>query len=113
MNNTLERQIDYILERLRSNGANKDTDWTINLSVYDDDALRELRPKEVWVDGADEHRKMMGYVSAVINRKYPKINVNLVEIKLADYQLYLKVNGLVDSEGERAKYITLKTNGQA
>lgn len=112
MNKTLEKQIDYILERLRSSGANKDTEWTVNLSVYDDESLKALRPNEVWEGGADEHRKLMGYVSAVVRQKYPKITVNLVEIRLADYQLWLKVNNLEDNAGERSKYITLKTNGQ-
>ena len=55
---------------------------------------------------------MMGYVSAVVRNKYPKINVNLIEIKLVEYQLYLKANGLDDNPAERAKYITLKTNGK-
>lgn len=112
MNKTLEKQIDFILERLRLSDANENSEFTINLSVYDDEALRELRPQEVWANGAEEHRKMMKYVSAVINRKYPKMKVNLVEIKLADYQLWLKANGLIDDEALRAKYITLKTNGQ-
>lgn len=69
MNKFLEKQIDYILNRLEKAGANKDTEWTVNLSVYDDDALRVLRPNEVWKNGADEHRKMMGYVSAVFLKK--------------------------------------------
>ncbi len=112
MNKFLEKQIDYILNRLEKAGANKDTEWTVNLSVYDDDALRVLRPDEKWDGGADEHRKMMGYVSAVVRNKYPKISVNLIEIKLVEYQLYLKANGLDDTPGERSKYITLKTNGK-
>ena len=80
--------------------------------MYDDDALRVLRSEEKWENGADEHRKMMSYVSAVVRNKYPKINVNLIEIKLVEYQLYLKANGLDDNPTERAKYITLKTNGK-
>ena len=112
MNKTIERQIDYILKRLKDSGATADTEWTVNLSVYDDESLKALRPTEVWEGGAEEHRKLMGYASAVIRRQYPKINVNLVEIRLADYQLWLKVNNLEDNAGERAKYIPLKTNGQ-
>ena len=108
----IERQIDYIMERLKESGANPDSEWTINFSVYDDDALRTLRPTEDWNGGAEEHRKMMGYARAVINSKYPKINVNLVEIKLDEYLQYLAENGIQDNEGKRAKYISLKTNGQ-
>ena len=104
----MHKAFKRIMERLADAEAAGKLPDKLCLATYSDDAsLRRFRPGESWPGGAAEHARTMLSISIAIARKYPTVDVLLKEIDEAKYDAWIVANGLDDTAGNRAAFITI------